>query len=298
MGDEACCILSIRQARCPTLCRTEPEVSERSEGLPNTRNEGGVVRVGDTVRRPTGPWTPAVHALLTYLHESGYGFAPRPLGIDEAGREILTYIEGDTEMTPVARRVQFDALPEAARRLRQLHDLTAAFVPPDGATWRDEDHGNLPGLKRPAFDDGPEVICHGDWGTHNAVFRDGRLVGMFDWDFARPEHRLYDIGWFALWWCPIGPPDVPDLPTPGRPAPVDQPARLRQLCDAYGLQDRGEVLGAVRNRLETFIEWLETGAAAGDPLRKARMDAGEGARHRRSLEYLNDARAEFAAALR
>ena len=129
MGDEACCILSIRQARCPTLCRTEPEVSERSEGLPNTRNEGGVVRVGDTVRRPTGPWTPAVHALRTYLHESGYGFAPRPLGIDEAGREILTYIEGDTEMTPgsFARRVRFDALPEAARRLRQLHDLTAAF---------------------------------------------------------------------------------------------------------------------------------------------------------------------------
>ena len=25
---------------------------------------GGVVRIGDTVRRPAGPWTPAVHALL------------------------------------------------------------------------------------------------------------------------------------------------------------------------------------------------------------------------------------------
>ena len=32
----------------------------------------GVVRVGDTVRRPAGPWTPAVHALLTHLHEAGF----------------------------------------------------------------------------------------------------------------------------------------------------------------------------------------------------------------------------------
>jgi hypothetical protein len=37
--------------------------------------EGGnitaVVRVGDTVRRATGPWTPAVHALLRDGHADG-----------------------------------------------------------------------------------------------------------------------------------------------------------------------------------------------------------------------------------
>lgn len=273
----------------------EPGVSEHTEELPNTRNEGGVVKVGDTVRRPTGPWTPTVHALLAYLHESGFDFAPRPLGIDEAGREVLTYIEGDTEMTPVADRVWFDALPEAARRLRQLHDLTADFVPPDGAIWRDEADGNLPRLERSTSGDGAEVICHGDWGTHNADFRQGRLVGMIDWDFARPEHRLYDIGWFALWWCPVAPTDIL---LPGLPDPIDQPARLRQLCDAYGLEDRSEVLGAVRNRLETFIEWLEAGAAAGDPLLKQRVGGGEAAGHRRRLKYLNDAQAKFADALR
>ena len=52
----------------------------------------GVVRVGDTVRRPAGPWTPAVHALLTHLHAAGFPGAPRPLGIDEHGREVLTFI--------------------------------------------------------------------------------------------------------------------------------------------------------------------------------------------------------------
>jgi len=67
---------------------------------------------------------------------------------------------------------------------------------------------------------------------------------------------------------------------------VDQPARLRELCDAYGMEDRSGVLGAVGSRLETFIEWLEAGAPAGDPLRKQRVESGEAVHHRRRLEYL------------
>ena len=69
-------------------------------------------------------------------------------------------------------------------------------------------------------------------------------------------------------------------------------------CSVCGLEDRSGVLGAVWSRLETFIEWLEAGAAAGDPLRKKRVEAGEAAHHRRRLKYLNDVEAEFAAALR
>jgi hypothetical protein len=56
----------------------------------------GVVRVGDTVRRPAGPWTPAVHALLAHLHEVGFHAAPRPLGLDERGREVLEFVPGAT----------------------------------------------------------------------------------------------------------------------------------------------------------------------------------------------------------
>lgn len=40
----------------------------------------GLVRVGDTVRRPAGPWTDAVDALLRHLHDVGFPGAPRPLG--------------------------------------------------------------------------------------------------------------------------------------------------------------------------------------------------------------------------
>jgi hypothetical protein len=52
---------------------------------------GGVVRVGDTVRRPAGFWTPAVHALLKHLHEAGFRGAPDFLAASAAaGREPWT----------------------------------------------------------------------------------------------------------------------------------------------------------------------------------------------------------------
>ena len=51
-------------------------------------NTSTVVRVGDTVRRNVGPWTPAVHALLRHLEYIGFTGAPRVLGLDERGREV------------------------------------------------------------------------------------------------------------------------------------------------------------------------------------------------------------------
>ena len=54
-----------------------------------------VVRVGETVRRVPGPWSPAVHRLLDHLAARGVDGAPRFLGLDAQGREILSYITGE-----------------------------------------------------------------------------------------------------------------------------------------------------------------------------------------------------------
>src|SRR4051794_39845842 len=63
-------------------------------------NAGLVVQVGDTVRRPWHPSTPATHALLTYLHDVLPGVAPRPLGRDEQGREVLSFLPGEVAVDP------------------------------------------------------------------------------------------------------------------------------------------------------------------------------------------------------
>jgi hypothetical protein len=53
-----------------------------------------VFRRGNTVLRPAGPWTPAVHALLRHLERAGFAGSPRVVGdgYDDQGREVLTYI--------------------------------------------------------------------------------------------------------------------------------------------------------------------------------------------------------------
>jgi len=55
---------------------------------------GAPARVGGTVRGGTGAWTPAVHALLRHLKRAGFDAAPRVLGFDAQGREVLTYVPG------------------------------------------------------------------------------------------------------------------------------------------------------------------------------------------------------------
>jgi len=106
-------------------------------GEPETRFQDGnisdVVRVGATVRRAPGAWTPAVHALLRHLEAAGFDGAPRTLGFDDRGREVLTFIEGVTVPASLEGYRSDHVLVEAARLLRRYHDATATFVPPPGA---------------------------------------------------------------------------------------------------------------------------------------------------------------------
>lgn len=73
-------------------CHTERVEEHRLAG----GNTGGAVLIDGTVRRAVAPWTPTVHAVLDYLEARGFGGAPRALGIDEQGREVLSYLPGST----------------------------------------------------------------------------------------------------------------------------------------------------------------------------------------------------------
>jgi hypothetical protein len=134
------------------------------------RLEGGgrtaVYRRGDVVVRATGPWTPAVHALLRHLEQAGFAAAPRLVGpgIDVGGRETLTFIDGEfTQPGPWS----LDGAAALGRLLRDLHQATATFRPPPGAAWFPW-HGRDLG--------GPDtVIGHCDVAPWNIVARLERL---------------------------------------------------------------------------------------------------------------------------
>jgi Phosphotransferase enzyme family len=144
----------------------------------------GVVRAGGTVRRPAGPWTPAVHALLAYLHDAGFRGAPRPLGIDGEGREVLTFMPGTVAWPGHFHLLDADGqLRRAGRLIRGLHDAVAGFDPPPGARWQ---------ALMPA--DGDEIIAHNDLAPWNLVIG-GSQWAFIDWDTAAPGTRLWDLAY-------------------------------------------------------------------------------------------------------
>ena len=199
----------------------------------------GVVRAGDTVRRPVGPHSPLVHALLAHLELVGFEGAPRFLGIDGSGREVLSYIDGEVAGRPRPPWIADETrLASVGRLVRAYDDAAASFAsPPDALpdTLPDDPPGIPPA---PAYP--PELIGHVDITPENVVFRDGRAHALIDFDLAKPATRADEMLNAMLWWAPLSDPrDVDPLLQH-----VDVPARARILADAYGLSgtDRERVI--------------------------------------------------------
>ena len=198
----------------------------------------GVVRVGDTVRRPVGPHSPLVHALLAHLESAGFEGAPRFLGIDGSGREVLSYIDGGVAGRPRPPWIADETrLASVGRLVRACDDAAASFTPaPDllPGTAGAEPEGIPPG---PAYP--PELIGHADITPENVVFRDGRAFALIDFDLAKPATRAEEMFNAMMWWAPLSDPRDADPLL----REVDVPRRSRILADAYGLS------GADRERL-------------------------------------------------
>ncbi len=220
-------------------------------------NAGGAVRVGDTVRRPTGPWTPAVHALLEHLAAQGFAGSPRPLGLDDRGREILTFLDGQTvgSMLPWPDWAHAEqTLVQVAHWLLGYHQAVADFVPPAGASWR------IGGAWHPGL-----IIGHNDAAPYNAVWRAGALAGFIDWDMAGPVSDVWDLAFTAFSWVPLHVREV--AAREGFTDFAGLPRRLRLFLAEYGWTgSMTEFLDVLRARLRAHVAGLRQLAAAGDPL--------------------------------
>ena len=217
-------------------------------------NVAPVYRVGDTVRRSTGPWTPTVHALLSHLERVGFEPAPRVLGIDGDGREILSYIEGFVPYAPeIPAEIWSDAaLAAAASLVRRYHDAVESFEPPADAQWR-----FCPGAPTGS------IVCHNDLAPWNTVYRDGMPAAFIDWDFAAPAPRLWDIAYAACRFVPLYYDGVPGVG--GEPDVNEYARRLRLFCDEYGLQDRGDLLDTIGRQQQVMFDTVRVWGEAGIP---------------------------------
>lgn len=179
----------------------------------------GVVRIGNTVRRPHQPQSYAIAAFLDHLEQRGFDGAPRYLGRDPAGRDVLTFLEGDVAGAPVEDRFQgAELLASVARLVHSLHEAAGGYRPTDEP------------FPQPPTDGTVEVVGHLDVTPQNVVVRDGLAFGLIDFDLAGETTRFRDAYNAAMHWVPLRAPD--DLTFGFQPE--TQLSRLRLFADASG----------------------------------------------------------------
>ena len=232
--------------------------------LGGTANRGLVVRIGDTVRRPLRASSAATHALLEHLERVGFDGAPRLLGIDSQGREVLSYLAGETVTAPYPDWSMTDeALDSVAHLLRAYHEAVADFRPV-GLEWAEP----VP----PAYVTG--LISHNDPNLDNVVFRDGIAVALIDFDLAGPGSALWDVATAVRLWAPLRPEaDIDDVRR-GRTL-----TRLRRFADAYDLTeaDRHRLVDAAELNHTWCMDYVRRGAETGHPWFHQRWTTGESA---------------------
>lgn len=154
------------------------------EETPFTSGESNqkVVKVGNTVRKEPSENSELVRKVMTILSSNNFQYSPKYLGIDQKGREKMTYIEGEqmnhTEIT-------IDLMKQTLEVLKQFHDI----------------------LSISELSGGQETVLHTDYAPWNLIVRKGKLVGIIDFDKIKPGKRIYDVVYICWNLLDIGSED-------------------------------------------------------------------------------------------
>lgn len=219
-----------------------------------------VVRIGQTVRRAQTPHSQNVQTLLNHLEAAGFDAAPRFLGVDRQGREVLSFIPGQAG-APDNLYHSTAAMIAAALLLRRYHDATVELrLVSDGWARADPDP-----MRR-------EVICHNDAALYNMIFDAGLPIALIDFDLAGPGPRLRDLAYLAIWCVPLmfGDGAVGEA---GRADLAAGCPRLRQIAAAYGTDDLAGLLDQADTVLAHMGDPVAIQAMIG-PQATARLIAG------------------------
>ena len=192
----------------------------------------GIVRVGHPVRRPPEGNAAFIHELLLFLEGKGFPFAPRFFGRDEQGRDILSYLEGET-WPGSGSGLSDELLEQAARAIRRYHDATVGS----------------------RLSQGHEIVAHHELGPHNTIFQGGHLIGFIDWDDAAPGTRLHDLA-NAIY-------NYVDVSHWANQAAEEQARRIRLMCAAYGWDDPIAIVNDFEADLQQALRNHEQAGRAG-----------------------------------
>ncbi|MCB1028514.1 MAG: phosphotransferase [Microthrixaceae bacterium] len=241
-------------------------------------NAGDVRRIGGTITRPIGSHTPGVHGYLRHLEAEGFEGSPRVLGVDDVGREVLTYLPGEVSQDFTPWWLSDDDVLE---RVCLLHrDLQRASV---GYTWPE---GVPPGVPYLVEGGAGTLVCHNDLSVENIVMSGTTPVGIIDFDYAAPVDRLFDLAYAARHWVPFRATAGLDPALQG----IDQVERFARFADVHRLTraERGRVVDIAGLLLDRLLEVIHDRADAGIGGFGAMWSAGYAEGNRADRTWLDD----------
>jgi thiamine kinase-like enzyme len=159
-------------------------------------NVSTVTTNGSIVYKDRKPQSITIQRLLQHLQCKGINFCPKPLGFDDKGREMLSFMPGNTiDDYPNVRLIadKIETVKQAAFMLRKFHNATIDFPKQPDDIWWFRYNGNLPA----------EVICHNDFAPYNITFENNLPVGLIDFDTACPAPRIWDIAHAVYRFVPL-----------------------------------------------------------------------------------------------
>ncbi|MFF0826735.1 phosphotransferase [Brevibacillus sp. NPDC003359] len=249
-------------------------------------NVTNVYRFGNTVRREVKPESKNIHELLKHLERTGYPYAPKFLGIDEKGREILSFIEGEPGHAPLKEYMQSNAaLQEIAKMLRLYHDSVSDFLFDD--QWHSLDHTPEP----------REVICHNDFAMYNIIFHQQRPIGIIDFDVAAPGPRLWDIA-YTLYTCvPFSRFSISESGEKIHYQPLlhanQRKQRMALFFESYGMEWKEKPVEMVVLRLEGLCKTIARKASEGDAAFQKMVEEGHIRHYQEDIAFINKHKGEW-----
>lgn len=215
-----------------------------------------VVRIENTVRRSVGPNSEFNHALLKFLEEKSFGHAPRFLGIDEKGREILTFMEG--EVSHGEMNWTDDQLVKVVQMLKDFHDATAGSE----------------------FAKGKEVVCHNDIAPWNTILENDVPTAFIDFDDVAPGNRADDLAYLLWTFLELGSNVSADV----------QAGKIGKLCEIYGFTDRHKLIDAILEQQEKILAKREELAKSAETQEARKFSASRIDTIRSEIEWVKSNR--------
>ncbi|MCR2812931.1 phosphotransferase [Microbacterium sp. zg.Y1084] len=233
----------------------------------------GVVRVGDTVRKPWTASTPSVTRYVEALRAVGVD-APAPLGRDEQGRQMQEFVPGRLaiEVGPLSPA----ELHRVGALVRAIHDASAGYTPEPGAVWQTA-------IPAP----GDDLVCHNDLAPWNLLI--GERWVFIDWDAAAPSTRLWDLAYAAQSFT---------LNDPDR-TPEESARDLAAFVDGYGADARlrSDLPAEMARRTAAMYDLLQSSHRTGTEPWASMFTAGHGEHWHAVIPYVQTHEDVWSAAL-